>query len=105
MLRLPTPKVALMIVLGMKQIRANRATPPGVSNVFRPLDHRLISQAPTTPSSVLPAAIASKGETQPAVVALEMKAPTKIAGEIRYPSSSTVAKANPVGGQIGVALG
>jgi hypothetical protein len=41
-LKLPTPTVALMTVLGTKQITANLATPAGVSNVLRPSDHRLI---------------------------------------------------------------
>ena len=34
-----------------------------------------------------------------------MKAPRKTAGETRYPDSNMIAKAYPVGGQIGVALG
>jgi hypothetical protein len=34
-----------------------------------------------------------------------MNAARKMAGQIRYPSSNTTAKAKPVGGQIGVALG
>jgi hypothetical protein len=41
-LRLPTPKVALVMVLGIKQISANLATPAGVSNVLRPSDQRLM---------------------------------------------------------------
>src|SRR5712691_3927090 len=57
-LRPPTPIVALVIVLGPKPIKVNLATPIGVSNVFRPSDHRLISQPPITASSVLPKPIA-----------------------------------------------
>ena len=40
-----------------------------------------------------------------AVVALAVSAATKIAGQTRRPLNSTAAKARPVGGQIGVALG
>src|ERR1700694_886478 len=47
-LRLPTPIVALVIVLGPRLIKVNLATFIGVSNVFRPSDHRLIRQPPIT---------------------------------------------------------
>ena len=54
---------------------------------------------------MLPVAIPNDEESEPAVVALTINAPTNIAGEMRYPRSKTAAKASPVGGQMGVALG
>src|SRR5207245_1974362 len=60
--------------------------------------------APTSASSVLPAAIPSDDRTEPAVVTLTRKAPTKITGQMPRPSSSMAASAMPVGGQTGVAL-
>ena len=104
-LKLPTPKVALMMVLGMKQISTNLARPAGVSNVLRPSDHRLMKYAPTKLSSVLPVAIANDVLIDPAVVTLATRAPKKMAGETRYPNSNMVPRAYPVGGQIGLALG
>src|SRR5260370_5443479 len=65
-LRLPTPIVALVIVLGPKPIKVNLSTSIGVSNVLRPSDHRLISQAPITASSLLPKPLAQDGSTKPA---------------------------------------
>jgi hypothetical protein len=81
-LKLPTPKVALIMV-AKRQISANEATPAGVWNVLRPPDHRFSRYAPTRLSSVLPLAIARDVPTEPAVVALAMKAPKNIAGETR----------------------
>jgi hypothetical protein len=104
-LRLPTPMVALVIVLGPKLIKVNLATPIGVSKVFRPLDHRLIRYPPITPSIVLPKAMAQEVYIEPAVMKFTRSAPVKIAGQIRYRNSRTDAKARPVGGHIGVALG
>ena len=43
--------------------------------------------------------------SEPAVVALAANAAMRIAGATRYPRNSTAASANPVGGQIWVALG
>src|SRR5687768_2014458 len=40
--KLPTPTVALMRVPGPRPSSANFATPPGVSNVVGPPDHRVI---------------------------------------------------------------
>jgi hypothetical protein len=76
-----------------------------VLKVRVPVDHRLISQAPATLSKVLPNAIAMDVMGDPVVVVLARKAASKMAGETRYPSNSTAAKARPVAGQIGVALG
>src|SRR5262245_22571510 len=56
-IRLPTPTVALMVVLAT-QTNANLATPVVVANVSRPSHQRLISHAATSASSVLPKAIA-----------------------------------------------
>jgi hypothetical protein len=53
----------------------------------------------------LPVAIAIAVATEPAVVALAITAAMKIAGHVRYPHNSIAARATPVGGQIGVALG
>src|SRR5712691_3874798 len=58
-----------------------------------------------THSSVLPSAIAAEVEIDPAVVALAMNAPRKIAGHAGSPRNRTTASAKPVGGQIGLALG
>src|SRR5919201_1483164 len=56
--RLPTPMVALVIVLGPKLIKVNLATPIGVLKVFLPSDHRLIRYPPMTASIVFPNAMA-----------------------------------------------
>jgi hypothetical protein len=69
--------------------------------VLRPLEYRLMRYAPTKLSSALPVAIAREVLIDPAVVRLAMKAPRKMAGETRYPSSNTVPRAYPVGGQTG----
>src|SRR5690349_9432285 len=42
---------------------------------------------------------------EPVVVAFASNAARKIAGPARYPVRITIANANPVGGQIGLALG
>jgi hypothetical protein len=42
--------------------------------------------------------------TDPAVVTLTRKAPTRIAGQTRKPNSSAAASAIPVGGQTALAL-
>jgi len=53
----------------------------------------------------LPTAIAADVSRVPAVAALAANAPTRIAGKKRTPPRMTVAKAKPVGAQIGLALG
>jgi hypothetical protein len=103
-LKLPTPKVALIMV-ARRQISVNLATRAGVSNVLRPPDHRFSRYAPARLSSVFPVAIARDVPIDPAVVALAMRAPKNIAGETRYPRSNMAPRAYPVGGHIGVALG
>ena len=99
-----TPTLALMAV-GRKLMNAKRATPAGVVKVAQPSDQRLINSAPTIASSVLPIPIDAAVTSVPAVVALAMNAPAKIAGQMRGPRSNTAASAKPAGGQIGVALG
>ena len=54
---------------------------------------------------MLPIAIAPDVATEPAVIAFARKAPSRMAGATRYPSSNAADNARPVGGQIGVALG
>ena len=55
-------------------------------------------------SRVLPTAMAIEVETEPAVVTFTRKAPSKIAGQMRYPSTKAAANAIPVGGHTAVAL-
>src|SRR5262245_44679866 len=100
-----TPIVALMSAAGPTAIRANFATLPEVSKVRRPAHHLSIRKPPTAASRVFPVAIASEVASEPAVVAFAIRAPANIAGQTRRPNSSTMASANPVGGQTGVALG
>ena len=69
-----------------------------------PLANRLTRYAATTPSSVFPAAMPIEVASDPAVVRLTKKAPTKTAGQTRTPSSRNAARAIPVGGQTVVAL-
>src|SRR5262249_2916378 len=71
----------------------------------RPPVARATRYAPTTPSRVLPAAIPREVPREPAVVMLTRKAPTKIAGQIRYPRSTKAANVIPVGAHTAVALG
>jgi hypothetical protein len=86
-------------------ITAKRVTPPDVLKVVVPPDQRLISQPPTRHSNVFPTAIALQVVIEPAVVAFARKAPIRMAGEMRYPSSNTADTARPVAGQMGVTLG
>src|SRR5439155_4434376 len=81
--------------LKMFRARSKTAAPPA---------KRVTRAAPTSASSVLPAAIPSDDRTEPAVVTLTRKAPAKITGQMPRPSSSRAASAMPVGGQTGVAL-
>src|SRR5262245_9220584 len=67
--RLPAPMVALSAV-GRKLKNEKRATPAGLAKVSRPPDQRLISQAPISPSSVLPTPITPAVASVPAVVTL-----------------------------------
>src|SRR5512147_1454954 len=97
--------VALAIAPGARAMSANLPTPSGVVNAPRPPAQRLTSQAETSASNALPHAIAAEVASEPAVSALAAKAPTKIAGQMRYPQRRVTAIAKPVGGQTGVALG
>ena len=53
---------------------------------------------------MLPPAIPSDVQTDPAVVTFTRNAPRNSAGQTRYPSSSAAARAMPVGGHTGEAL-
>ncbi len=53
---------------------------------------------------MLPSAMPSEVATEPAVVTFTTKAPTATAGQARRPSSSSAARAIPVGGHTAVAL-
>ena len=101
----PTPMVALIGVATSKLITANRATPAGLSKVAAPSDHRVTAKPSATASSVLPVPIASEDSTKPDVVTLARKAARKSAGQTRSPNSKTAAKAKPVAGHTGLALG
>src|SRR6185369_11761871 len=103
--RLPTPMVAAIIVPGASARLANFATPVGVSKAAEPPDHLSSSQAVRTASSVFPAAMAKDEAGEPNVVALAKNAPMAIAGQMRIPHSSMAAKASPLGGHTGLALG
>ena len=100
-----TPIVALISAAGPMLMRANFATLGVVSKVRVPAHHLSISMPPTAASRVLPMAIASEVASEPAVVTFAIRAPAHTAGNTRWPNSSTMARANPVGGQTAVALG
>src|SRR5689334_17757973 len=99
------PTVALIGVATATQMTANFATAWDVENVSRPFDQTLIRAAPTSASSVLPVAIEIAVPIEPAAVALAIIAARNIAGQTRYPQSTTAARAKPVGGQMAEALG
>src|SRR5262245_53009023 len=100
-----TPIVTLMSAAGPMLMRANFATLSEVSKVRVPAHHLPINMPPTTASRVFPTAIAIEVASEPAVVAFAIRAPANTPGQTRWPNSSTIARANPVGGQTGVALG
>src|SRR5947209_6889614 len=103
MARLLTPSIGLIVVL-ISAASANLKTSCGRSNTRAPLANLLTSHAPHRASSVLPLAIPSDVKIFPAVVRLTRNAPTKIAGQTRYPRTSNAASAIPAGGQTGDAL-
>jgi hypothetical protein len=88
-------------------INVNFATPDAVSNVLRPLDHKVVRYPPRSASSVLTAAniAEAKAETVLPNCPLAAHADAKIAGQMRTPRSNTAARASPVAGQIGGAPG
>ena len=100
-----TPTVALIGVANTAQMTVNFATALEVENVSRPLDQTLIRAAPTSASSELPVAIEIAVPIEPAAVTLAIIAARNIAGQTRYPHSTTAARAKPVGGQMVEALG
>src|SRR5207247_1219978 len=81
-------------------VRMSRAR----SKTRRPFAKRWTRKAPRSPSSVLPPAIPSDVQTDPAVVTFTRNAPRNSAGQTRYPSRSAAARAMPVGGHTGDAL-
>ena len=99
-----TPRVALTVVLTSPASATNLKMSCARSKAATPPAKRSTRNAPTSASSVLPAAMPSDESTDPAVVRLTAKAPAKIAGQMPRPSSSTAASAMPVGGQTGVAF-
>jgi len=96
--------VALTVVLASAARSVKAPTPRARSKARVPPAKRFTSEAPTTASSVLPAAMPSDVATDPAVVRLARKAPSSTAGEARSPRISSAASAIPAGGQTAVAL-
>ena len=101
--RLVTPMLGLIKVLATAA-NANLKTSCERSKTRVPLAKRLTSHAPQSASSVFPAAMATEVPKLPAVVALTRKAPRKMAGHVRYPSTSNAPSAIPAGGHTGDAL-
>src|SRR5262249_16041070 len=100
----PTPMVALTRVLTRAASTKKVITSCARANARRPEAKRVTRYVPSTASRVLPTAIPSDVETDPAVVTLARNAPTKIAGHIRVPRMRRAASAMPAAGQTGVAL-
>ena len=96
---------ALRAVAGPMLTSANFATSTGVAKSRQPEHHRLIRKQPTMASRVLPDAIANDVAIVPAVVAFAINAAIKSAGQTRYPRNKVTARAKPVGGHTGLALG
>src|SRR5262249_38589848 len=100
-----TPIVALMIAAGPMLMSANFATLPEVANFGAPPPPLTHGTPPRGAGGVLRVDFDRKLTRKPAVVAFAIRAPANTAGQTRWPKSSTMARANPVGGQTGVALG
>src|SRR5215467_4261695 len=100
----PTPMVALSVVLRSAARTKNVITSCARAKARRPEAKRVTRYDPAKASRVLPAAMPSDVHTDPAVVTLAMKAPTKIAGHIRVPRRSRAASAMPAAGQTDVAF-
>src|SRR5438132_13623069 len=103
--RLVTPIVALTLVARKLERTAKRKTSGAWSNARVPSANRRRKYAPSTPSSGLPAAMASEVAIDPALVRLATNAPAKIAGQASRPISRHAAIAMPDGGHTAVALG
>jgi hypothetical protein len=101
--RLAAPTVAAAAAAAGIASPAATNTPDACRNAAVP-PARETSAAPTNPSSVLPAAIASDESTWPVVVMLTRKAPTAMAGHRPRPPSSSAASATPAGGHTALAL-
>src|SRR5262249_22732909 len=103
--RVVTPTVALIIVLKPAARTANLKMFHARSIASRPPAKRLTRKAPQMASAALPVAIPTEVAREPAVVRFAAKAPSQIAGQVRNPSTSSAARAIPVAGQTGLALG
>src|SRR6266852_5472645 len=105
MVRLVTPIVAATGVQNPPVKKAKTRISRDFSKASRPFANRVTKCQASTASRVLPVAIPRDVTTEPAVVRLTTKAPTRIAGQKRDPRAKSAAIAMPVGGQTGVALG
>src|SRR5262245_64326058 len=103
--KLPTPRVALIIVPGMRVRQANKTTWSGPANRCVDAFNRFSSAAVISASSVLPPAIRDEVKSEPRVVALARNAPAAIAGQSPLPHKRRLASANPLGSHTGLALG
>jgi hypothetical protein len=74
------------------------------SKTRRPFANRATSDAPRSPSRVLPVAMPIEVRTDPSVVTFTRKAPSTMAGQTRDPSSRNAVSAIPEGGHTAVAL-
>lgn len=98
-----TPIVAPIAVASAER-NAKRNTSGARSKTSTARANRITSHAPSTPSSVLPAAIPADVRIAPDVVTFTTNAPAKIAGHSRRRVSSSAAIAIPVGGHTALAL-
>ena len=94
-----------MTVPGANVTLEKTATRVGVAKGSSCVHHLLTSDAVSTASRVLPMAIAKEVAIDPNVIASARNAPPAMAGQTRFPHSRQDASANPLGGQIGLALG
>lgn len=103
--RLAVPTVALIVVATRPARNAALKTSRGRSKQTEPPAQRRTSQAPATPSSVLPHAMPRDTAGDPAVRRLTRNAPRKTPGQTVGPRTSRAASASPEGGQTAVTLG
>ena len=99
--RLARPTVA-EIDPARAAMAASLKIPGAVRTAVAP-PNRCSSRAPTSASTVLPAAMPADAVSDPDVIALTRNAPTAMAGQMRGPNSSTAASATPVAGQTALA--
>src|SRR4029077_8842847 len=101
--RLVTPIVGLMTGL-VTAAKPNLKTFCEWSNTRIPPAKRFTSHAPQIASRVFPAPMATEVGMLPVVLILTRNAPTKMAGHVRWPSTSNAPTAIPAGGHTGEAL-